>query len=381
MPLLLPTLLKEVAGVKVGFVGVSQLEGRTGTLPDGIVRETPLVDAARAGVEALKAREAEIIIAMVSGDRREARQVARLDDVDFVIQAGLDQAEAIPPVDADGTYLLHAGRQGQGLLVVDVWRRDDGGFTDWSDWTVEEERAHLERRIAELRARLDDWEGDDSVNEADVEAQRQRLAGLEGELAALRPPSEVEGNAFSAEWVELPPDARQDPAVTRLIDRLDRRVNENNARVFADLVPEPAPEGTPHYVGSASCAGSSCHQSAYDWWRGHAHGRAYATLVNLHKEFNLSCVGCHVTGYMKPGGSTVTHNEDGALVNVGCEVCHGPGSAHVADPEAPGLITLEVPERVCVGCHNPEHSDRFDYDAFRNMIVVPGHGLPANTGS
>ena len=83
---------------------------------------------------------------------------------------------------------------------------------------------------------------------------------------------------------------------------------------------------------------------------------------------------------MKPGGSTVTHNGEGALVNVGCESCHGPGSAHVADPEANGLIDLEVPDRVCVTCHNPEHSDRFVYDAFINMTLVPGHGQPLEGG-
>jgi 2',3'-cyclic-nucleotide 2'-phosphodiesterase (5'-nucleotidase family) len=379
--LLRPTLLREIAGVKLGLVGVSRFESRTGAVPEGVTRETELAEAARAGVASLKEEGAELIVALVSGTRRDARQIARLDDVDFVVQAGLDQAEAIPPVDADGSFLVHGGRHGQGLLVLDIWRRDDGDFTDWSEWTVADEREHLEARIGELRRRLEEWAGDDSVDEADVANQRRRLERMERELAALRPPSEVEGNAFFAEWVELPPDAPQLPAITRLLDALDRRINDNNARVFADLVPEPAPEGTPHYVGSESCAGSDCHQAAYDWWTGHAHGRAYATLVERHKEFNLSCVGCHVTGYMKPGGSTVTHNADGALVNVGCEVCHGPGSAHVADPEADGLITLETPERVCVNCHNPEHSERFVYDAFINMILVPGHGRPAPSGS
>ena len=58
-------------------------------------------------------------------------------------------------------------------------------------------------------------------------------------------------------------------------------------------------------MGSEAC--QSCHAEAYAWWKSTKHGRAYATLENVHKEFNLSCVGCHVTGYNQPGGSTVTH--------------------------------------------------------------------------
>jgi len=375
--LLASTHLQEVGGIKVGLVGVTQMESPAGALPDGVIREAPFRDAARAGAAALEAEGAELVIALVRGSRRDARQVGMLDEVDFVVQAGLDQAEAIPPVDVDGTFLVHGGRQGQGLLVVDVWRRGDGAFTDWSEWTTDVERTRLEGRIAELRSRLEEWEGDDSIDEGDVAEQRQRMQRMERELRELRPPTNVEGNAFFAEWLDLPPDASREAGVTRLLNTHDQRVNTNNARVFADLTPRPVAEGAPHYVGSQSCAGSDCHQAAIDWWSGHAHGRAYATLVDRHKEFNLSCVGCHVTGYMKPGGSTVTHNGEGALVNVGCESCHGPGSAHVADPAAEDLVDLEVPERVCVTCHNLEHSDHFAYAAYINMILVPGHGQPA----
>lgn len=376
-PTLGATLVVEVAGTKVGLVGVPRMESLSGALPEGLSRAAEPIDAARAGVTTLQNEGAEIIVALVTGTRRDARQVAGLDGVDFVVQAGLDQAEAIAPIDVDGTFLVHGGRQGQGLLAIDVWKRNGGAYTDWSDWTTDVERERLEGRVEELRARIAEWEADDSANEADVREQRGRLERMERELAAIHPPTEVEGNAFAASWQELPPDAERDASIRQRLDAHDRRVNENNARVFADLTPRPAAEGEPHYVGSASCAGGDCHQSAVDWWTRHAHGRAYATLVDRHKEFNLSCVGCHVTGYMQPGGSTVTHNLEGALVNVGCESCHGPGSAHVEDPEADGLVDLEAPEQVCVRCHNPEHSDRFVYSAFINMILVPGHGRPA----
>ncbi len=373
--LLSETLVRTVGDVKVGLVGVTSMESLAGTLPDGVTRDSALRDAAQAGVAAVREEGADLVVALVRGTRREARQVGALDGVDFVVQGGIDQAEAIPPVDADGAFIFHSGRQGQGLLVVDLFKRGDGAYTDWSDWTTDVERGRLETRMEELRTRLEDWAGDDSVDENDVRIQRARLERMETERRGLRPPATVPGNAFNATWLELPPDASQAAPVTRMIDSYYRRVNENNARVFADLVPEAPAEGQPHYVGSQACGGD-CHQGAVDWWTGHAHGRAYATLTELDKEFNLSCVGCHVTGYMKAGGSTVTHNLDGALVNVGCESCHGPGSDHVSAPEEAPL-PRDIAEGVCVSCHNQEHSERFVYDAFVQMLVVPGHGRPA----
>ncbi len=90
----------------------------------------------------------------------------------------------------------------------------------------------------------------------------------------------------------------------------------------------------------------------------------------------MDCVGCHVTGYQEPGGSTVTHNMNGALVNVGCESCHGPGAAHSKDPEKFSILR-DTPESTCVRCHNSQHSDLFDYEGYKRTLVVPGHGLPA----
>ncbi|HEY8431887.1 MAG TPA: cytochrome c family protein, partial [Sandaracinaceae bacterium] len=140
-----------------------------------------------------------------------------------------------------------------------------------------------------------------------------------------------------------------------------------------DWRPEPPAEGQPHYVGSQACA--ACHGAAVRWWRTTMHGRAYATLADQNKNYNLSCVGCHVTGYLRPGGSTVTHVE--GLENVGCESCHGPGSQHVADPTGAAVNVVRSPEEsTCRGCHNPEHSDRFHFETYRQLMIAPGHGLP-----
>ncbi|MEC7520500.1 MAG: multiheme c-type cytochrome [Myxococcota bacterium] len=374
-PVLTATTLRRIGSRQVGFVGLSQLESADGSLPDAVQIDAALREAGRAAVAELRERGAELVVALVTADRRGARQVATgVDGVDVVVHGGVDEASVSPPSTPGGAILVNAGRQGQGLVVLDLRLGEGDGWTDASVWTRRERRDHLQGRIESLEARIAEWEGDDDVAEADVARQRRRLEEMRAELRSLSAAPTAEGKVFTARYEELPPEAARDPAITRIMGEHDRRVNDRNRELFADWTPEPAPEGEPHYLGSQACA--SCHGAAVRWWRGHAHGRAYATLEDRHKNFNLSCVGCHVTGYLRPGGSTVTHVD--RLQDVGCEVCHGPGSQHVQNPTGATVnVAREVPESLCVRCHNEEHSDQFVYESYRQSLLVPGHGRPS----
>ncbi len=307
------------------------------------------------------------------GSRKDAANMARSEQADFVILAGVSSHPPEPPNAASGAPILNAGRQGQGLVQLDLYIRGTGPFEDWSDWTLQVDRERKFDRIKELDARIVAWKKDPKVDPANVAVQEKRLEQMKAELAAMQPPQKVDGNAFVATYFEFPPEASKAPKVSKILEQHFKELNETNKKLYADLKPEPAPEGSPSYAGSASCA--SCHQEAFRWWRGHAHGRAYKTLVDVDKEYNLKCVGCHVTGYMKPGGSTVTHNLGGKLVDVGCESCHGPGSLHNQKPEA-HTLNATTPESTCVSCHNEEHSDKFDYRIYTAMLRAPGHGQP-----
>jgi len=98
------------------------------------------------------------------------------------------------------------------------------------------------------------------------------------------------------------------------------------------------------------------------------------TLSTQFKEFNLDCVSCHVTGYGKPGGSTVTFN--GTLQNVQCEECNGPGSLHAKSPKKKDLIVAKPSTDVCLACHHPPHVEAFDAKEKMKLVLGKGHGLP-----
>ncbi|MCA9576436.1 MAG: hypothetical protein KC668_13420 [Myxococcales bacterium] len=383
------TALAERAHLRLLGVGETQAVLRTvgeqRVLVIGVAEEDP--QAAEATLRALlddpRYAERSLAVVMTRGGRRGARALARVSGVDVVIMGGADVDEPLPPSEVGDALVLHASRQGQGLTLARVYvppgaRGTDPGrpsVLDISLWSVEVRRGTLEADIAELEGNIRRWE-EEAADPARVAQQRARLDAMRAELATLTaPPLPPDRRAVSAEFVELPPDAPREASITEAMEALARRVNDHNRVALAEWVPEPASAGQPHYLGSASC--ESCHTAAFAWWRNHPHGRAYSTLEVRHKEFNLSCVGCHVTGYLQPGGSTVTQlGAEGALRNVGCENCHGPASAHV---ESQGTIPpprRDVPEAVCVGCHNEEHSDRFVYEVYRRTLLVPGHGLP-----
>ena len=152
-----------------------------------------------------------------------------------------------------------------------------------------------------------------------------------------------------------------------------RRTGEANVKAAHGVaVPRPA-KGQAAYTGTESC--SDCHADAVTFWEKTVHAQAWKTLVDRGQQFDLDCIGCHVTGWDKPGGSNLGHNDK--LRDVQCETCHGPGSIHVAKGglEKPFAIARAPADDQCASqCHTKEHSDTFQREAYLRDIVGPGHG-------
>jgi hypothetical protein len=133
---------------------------------------------------------------------------------------------------------------------------------------------------------------------------------------------------------------------------------------------EPVAPGKAGYVGVEECA--MCHAEEAAFWAKTRHAGAWETLEEIGKQFDYDCISCHVTGWDKPGGSTMAHNED--LRDVQCELCHGPGSLHSED-ELKTTIRRDPPAELCATqCHTSEHSDTFELEAYMRDIVGEGHG-------
>ena len=107
--------------------------------------------------------------------------------------------------------------------------------------------------------------------------------------------------------------------------------------------------GPGEYKGNLVCG--SCHVQEMESWQLTHHSVAWRTLVRHNRTTDEACTACHVTGAGQPTGWDGT-SEAMALVDVGCEACHGPGGPHDG--------TKTDASQTCGACHDNKHSIGFD---------------------
>ncbi len=376
--------IKDVGGVKLGIVGVAAPDKAKVALEG--VTSSPATDAVKLAVAALKKDGAQAIVVVAAVGRGEAKRIADLNPELLAILVGStggggDANTEAPPAERIGDVLIaETGNHLQTVAVLDLYPREgaaggaaSAGLVKFADGTGIErtrKREELSKRIDELRARVATWETDKNVDKRDIDARKADITKLEAERAALdKAPPPASGSYYRYAMREIRDNLGAEDKVKAQMLAYYKQVNDANKLEFADRKPRPAPKGEPGYVGIDIC--TSCHEEPRKVWDKTAHAHAYATLSTQFKEFNLDCVSCHVTGYDRPGGSTVTHTED--LQNVQCEVCHGPGSLHSAKPKAVKVPVVKPGTDMCLSCHHPPHVHTFDAKTKMAEILGPGH--------
>jgi hypothetical protein len=377
-------VVREVPGaeggvIKVGFVGYGQ--------PPAGARTPNVEEVVRRGVDRAKAMGANVLVALAAVGRGEAKRIADAIPELTVVVVGSSRSNGEantrgPQGERVGDVLVvEASNHLQSVAVVDLYVREPTApgqiikFADATGLQLARRRDDLTGRIDELHVKIAAWERDKSVLEADLRARRRDLAELERDRDALDvEPPPATGSFFRYTTKEIRESLGKAPAIDAELAGYYKAVNEHNRLLFKDRRPAPAGPGQASYIGVEAC--SKCHKDAREVWDATRHAHAYATLASQFKEFNLECVGCHVTGYERPGGSAVVHVE--TLANVQCEVCHGPGSRHALDPNDKALIVAKPPPSACVDCHHPPHVEGFDPVAKLGDVLGPGHGRPLN---
>jgi 2',3'-cyclic-nucleotide 2'-phosphodiesterase (5'-nucleotidase family) len=380
------SVVREVGGLKVGFVGYAPAGAAAGASSDASTITPTPEQAVRRGVDEAKRQGANVLVALVAAGRGEAKRIAdAVPELTAVVvgspKADGDANTTAPQGERIGEVLVAQGANHlQSVAVLDLYVRETVEprrllkLADATGLELAERREDLTRRVDELHQKIVAWSRDTSVSAADLDARRRDLAALEAERSALdrRPPPPA-GSFFRYAVQEIRDSLGKDPAIEGDMTAYYKAVDEHNRAAFADRMPPPRLPDQAAYLGIDVC--STCHVDARKVWNGTAHAHAYATLATQFKEYNLDCVSCHVTGYEKPGGSSVAHVEK--LKDVQCEDCHGPGSLHVQDPTDKTRIVARPAPSVCLGCHHPPHVENFDVTVALRGIVGPGHGMPS----
>ncbi len=181
--------------------------------------------------------------------------------------------------------------------------------------------------------------------------------GVGSAVVGLDAAGRVSSADIASAW--LGDDVPEEQAMRAMLTRFYSRVGASDSAQASvtPLFPHDQARMTGTYVGAAICA--SCHAAETAQWKTTAHANAFKTLLDVHRHYQPRCVVCHVVGYGTPAGYRIGDRGD-KLVNVQCEVCHGPGGRHVAQPSR-ATIRRAVPESVCLECHTMDHSDHFVY--------------------
>jgi hypothetical protein len=374
-----PPKVLQVGDARVGVFGVVT----TDALP-GLTAGDP-VAAGRAAVADLRGRGAQVVIALVQArTRKDAAKLSRdIGGVDVTV-AGLglnapepERTEQEAEHLGDGWLVIPANR-GQILSRLDVTVRPGRhGLADAIGPAAAKARAEvLTRRLAELNGDLTKFQADPTADPGFVAAKRTEHATMVAERDALLahplvvPPL---GSYFTFEQVRIAKGLACRPEVVSAIAAFDLAAGQANVKAAAAMpIAKPA-KGAASYVGIGRCG--TCHEPEVAFWKKTEHATAWQTLVDRGQQFDYECIGCHVTGFDKPGGSNLGHND--GLRDVQCETCHGPASIHVAKEgnDDPSTIHTEPPADLCASqCHTKEHSDTFQLEPYLRDILGPGHG-------
>ena len=201
-----------------------------------------------------------------------------------------------------------------------------------------------------------------SEAEPAAEPTQTPLEGPEGTRSWLLASGE---RRVEVHFVRIPRETEDDPDIAELI-----ALAENEA-VQADRG-EPWQEWEGQtYAGVAACVG--CHPAQTEKWQTTGHARAWAGLEHDGSHTNLDCVGCHSTGFGQEGGF-LRPASAGALIDVQCEVCHGPSLAHAYQPGNVSPPQRRPTEATCGQCHQWDRSRPFVFEDWLPIVQCPTSG-------
>lgn len=369
-----PPRVIEAGELEVGVFGVVD---PSALAPAGVQASDP-AEAAGKAVKRLRKDGADVVVALAYMTRTKATELARaVPGIDFVVVGQTVRSSKLvikhDPIPVGSAWLVEPSDRGQVVSRLDLTVRGGGKFADAIGKSrAEAEVAELDERIAALRDRLDEWKSAPDADPAFLSKKKKELAGLEAEKKSLSEhpvQAPKKGSYFTLSQIPVKRSLPCHEAVQAEKVAFDKAAGKANLARFADEKPAPAPEGKAGYVGEETC--ESCHEEEAEFWKTTKHHEAWETLEKYGKQYNLECVYCHVTGFDEPGGSNVSHLD--GFRDVQCEECHGPGSLHAESGDV-DLIRKHPPETVCRGCHNDEHSDTFNYEAYLRDVTGKGHG-------
>jgi 2',3'-cyclic-nucleotide 2'-phosphodiesterase (5'-nucleotidase family) len=223
------SLVTDVGGLKVGVVGVSpptekpepagaSVKGKASPTMQGL----PVQPAVAAEARRLREQEkVDLVIVLAAVPHDEALRVAeRVEGVDFVVQSHEGRGVGVAQRQALAT-LIPPGDRGRQLARLELTLNGPGHFTDITELArTRQSLAIVEGNLTRAKERLAA-----APDEATKRSLEQAVAGLEARRTALK--KVADGGATGAarthllSYLHLGPDVPADPAVQKLVERIE----------------------------------------------------------------------------------------------------------------------------------------------------------------
>ncbi len=358
----------------------------------GIAEEKKFIDVKNIKLKAPDTKKAlkeiasaDVKVLLASGDEIFGRKYTK--GFDFVVigqPRETDQTDLI-----DGAWTLEPYDQGRYIGALKVYNTDKKGSFENANKISKSALEKIEKQLLRVEKQIDDLGGEKSEFLTNLQNKKKGLEDEKVKIKSAKLEISTTNPSFIWQAVAMDTQFRNDEEFEQKRKAYNKELKKLSGMVERSVV--AVKPGEAEFVGNAQCM--TCHVNQGEAWQATRHGDAFATLEKRDKDYDHKCVGCHVVGYEKPGGSVIgkftyeadiTHGDlsrtiKKELKNVGCENCHGPGSKHILQPvgeNGPMNIYAKPTVDACMQCHVPDHSPKFDFDTYIKKIVVPGHGLP-----
>jgi len=325
--------------------------------------------------------KADFIVVLAHTGTNDARFLAKeFDGIDLIIAGHNGYENICEPITENDTLITTIYPGGKYVDRLDFSITDPGRPYEFFVIGSERSDSFEHKELITRKKQLD-------IFMADIEAQKREgkdvamiekvvtdeLKQVNKRLDELGEPADTKRpNTVTASLIALDSGFADDPTVRGIFKKYADKLAEIKNQQKESLLEKGTRDDDsrsvePHYVGMESC--KMCHATVYSFVSGTSHSTAYETLRKKERQFEPDCISCHTTGYKKPGGfNNILTARD--LLGVQCEVCHGPGSLHVADNVANKMPHL-TKAADCIACHDPEHDGNFIYAEKLKKIRCP----------
>lgn len=360
----------DVGGRRIGVVGV------TAGAPEGCEVGDP-VDALRGAVTELGTVDFTVALTPLPPDVLAKVGAAGLP-IHVLLPTGGRSGTAVP---YGNTTAFEAGTRGKEMGVMTLTFTP--GATAWKlggqEGQVAERLERTEQRLTDVRKRKAATTDPEAIERlaAQEAAYAQQLTRDREILASME--AAPAGNILSYRQIQLGTDVADHAATAALVAAAKTSLEASEGRADPMIVPHRMPAGSA-FAGSDTCA--TCHRAEHAQWAGTGHSHAYSTLNVAKRTQDPECWSCHVTAANQPGGPTEPANV-GPFRDVQCETCHGPGAAHVTEPQKANIVRSPDPA-TCTTCHDGDRDGgRFDPARYWPQIVhgPTGATRPAASGA